>query len=466
MLIFSEGHMLDSDIKYTPSNLFEQANSLFAQEKYLEALHLLTLLADSKHIFPRMFYLAAVCNDRLGRPERIINLLERELSANPTDLNIKNIIAPIFQEFLNNPCFSQAFDSSINFMICGLPPGHGGTGNFLRDLMPISTNNGYHNVHPIQNRFTRAEQWKLASLKDKNIVLLHPQTIGLGVVQSLIDNNNVSIYVLDNSFFCMQSYNHRITKRGECLDCLGNLGNVAPSCAPFPVPYTKSEYLSHLDWLKNTHQKISFICQTQGQASLLAKHFGPSVNCRVVGLKTDEFNDPNISDSKYKSQNKRYDIVYHGSLVRAKGILFFLELAAELPEFTFLVPMSADQALFSFGSISQRSNLFYEDVNWDSGLKDYTQSCRLVLCPSEWSAPIEMALLKSLEFNGSVGVLQTKYGFESEIPNKLLMRLSLNIVDSANIIRNELKYFETNRLDTQIWSKNFRASIDLSRIFN
>ena len=128
--------------------------------------------------------------------------------------------------------------------------------------------------------------------------------------------------------------------------------------------------------------------------------------------------------------------------------------------------MTAQQALFYYGSISQRTNLFFEDVNWDNGLKEYIQSCRLVLCPSEWSAPIEMALLKSLEFNGSVGVLSTKHGFESEIPNNILMRLSLDIIESANIVRNELSYFEQNRINAQSWSKKFRQSIDLSNIFN
>ena len=64
---------------------------------------------------------------------------------------------------------------------------------------------------------------KLFFIKNKRVILIHPQSIGYKSTFNLLKYNNVFIYIVDNSFFCIRSYNVHPTDHNECLHCLGSL---------------------------------------------------------------------------------------------------------------------------------------------------------------------------------------------------------------------------------------------------
>ena len=62
-------------------------------------------------------------------------------------------------------------------------------------------------------------------------------------------------------------------------------------------------------------------------------------------------------------------------------------------------------------------------MTWESGLQDYVVNAKVVIHPSQWSAPIEGALIKSAKLNSNVATVSTLFGYEAE----------------ANTIRNHIR---------------------------
>ena len=109
-------------------------------------------------------------------------------------------------------------------LISGLPPSSGGVGRLMKNLMPLASNNGFSVVtrrEPLSLRvllnknrlaaFVRelvlrtydslAFFLKIYFLKNKTVLFIHPQTVGINLLNRLIPRNKVYLYIMDNSFF-------------------------------------------------------------------------------------------------------------------------------------------------------------------------------------------------------------------------------------------------------------------------
>ena len=128
---------------------------------------------------------------------------------------------------------------------------------------------------------------------------------------------------MDNSFFCLRSYNQHPITHSECLICLNNPTNALSQCNPFPVNYQRETNIEYLENLIKLSKRIFFLAQNENQKKLLHMHFGNDINCAVVGLDTGELNvQSNILNDKELNCG-RYDLVYHGGNHLAKGIPTF-----------------------------------------------------------------------------------------------------------------------------------------------
>jgi hypothetical protein len=266
--------------------------------------------------------------------------------------------------------------------------------------------------------------------------------------------------VADNSFFCIRSYNYRGQQWEECLDCLGDVSRCHPSCRPFPVFYDRAQNLSYLDKLKKIAPRITFLVQNKNQGRLVAEHFGPDTRVRVVGMVTDEFDGV----KRGGSGARQFDVVFHGAVSAAKGAGYVIELARHLPDLSFLLPGRLEDAARQSEGGALPDNLTVEDLTWEAGLRGCVENCGIVLCPSLWSAPIEGALVKSLLHNGRVAVFDTRYGFQADLPDNLVLRLGPDLDIAARRIRENLRS-SVNRDLVDGWIERLIAGTDLDSVF-
>lgn len=340
------------------------------------------------------------------------------------------------------------------FVLSGISPGRAGVGRVLEYM--ISNSNNVSFVYPpiartisikesfyefnfikilisifiiFKNYFkTFSYLSKLYFIKNKEIIILHPQTLGLKKMERLVGRNNVCIYVMDNNFFCIKSYNYLINTGKPCFLCLNAQydNSQINSCSSFPVPYSYSEYFHFINFIKNNIHKISFLTQNAGQGELLKKQYGNDLSFKEVGLLTsDLFEDPKLW---ILSNTKKYDIVFHGDNTLAKGSKYILELAIHLPEYNFLFPFDLE---FS----EKPDNVDFIKMNWTTGLKSHMLDSKLTLCPSIWSAPIEGSVVKTLNLGIALGIFEAEYSFGKEIPNESVLKLSGNVFDDVKLIR-------------------------------
>jgi len=366
------------------------------------------------------------------------------------------------------------------YLISGIGPSHSGVGYLMHKLLPIAHDNGFEVIYPkhemqslranpynlffiIKELYQRYKdrfffQQKINTIKNSEIVLIHPQTIGLQNFISLIAENSITkMYVMDNSFFCMRSYN---TLHGqECLQCLANLQEADVCCTPFPNNNSIKEYLIFQKKLMEYSPKIIFYTQNTNQSNLVKQHFGDDIKVEQVGLQTGEVFENNID----KPIAKQYDVVFHAANVEAKGLFYFIELAKKLPSFSFFIPYNSS----SFKSQEKMpSNIVLKSMQWHTGLKEIVTNARLVLCPSLWSAPIEGAVLKSIHYNGNVGVVDLDYNFGSELPGNTVLKLSINTKDASQQIDDFLATNQDLSQKAKEWLNDFhQKECDLSALF-
>jgi len=276
---------------------------------------------------------------------------------------------------------------------------------------------------------------KVIVIKDSKILLLHPQTIGFKLFFKINKRNKIYYYVMDNSFFCVRSYNVHPVLNNECLQCLDVL-KPHPECQPSPVPMSQLENVEFLRNLKNSFSDIIFLSQNKNQLKLIKHHFGVSVKVRVIGMDTNE-----VSKESYSHVDNfaKYDVVFHGKSLIAKGVVYFIKLASHLPNYTFFVPDSVENIKKIFSS-DLPCNIVCENITWESGLLEIVKNAKLVINPSLWSAPIEGALVKSAAFNDNVATVKTRFGYENEVSFvKNHIRLSPNINVASDQILDFLK---------------------------
>ena len=349
------------------------------------------------------------------------------------------------------------------YLISGISPSFGGVGYLMYNLEKLATDSDYTSIYPryknknikkditnplfilkeLSNRFLSKFTFNksLKKIKNSEVILIHPQTIGYENFFELVKNNTqVKVYVMDNSFFCINSYN--VLDNKECFKCLNNINNCDIRCESFPVKINKDSNQNYLKEYKHYSNKIKFYAQNRSQALLLQKHFGIDTDITVIGMKTGETFHLNTK------QTTQYDIVFHGSNVEAKGIDYMIELAKILPQYSFFIPSH-----LQINNLPQ--NITHQNISWSTGLEDLVINARLVMNPSIWSAPVEGALLKSVYYNGNVGVVDTEFGFVNDISDENLLKLSSD-VKKAKL---QIEQFFDNKTDlkgnSQKWLANY-----------
>lgn len=362
------------------------------------------------------------------------------------------------------PLSPAFFAEGGKYLIAGLPPGDSGSGRFFRVLFRQAIDCDFSVISPLPGQeLTSAEREQISTIRNSTVVIAHPQYLGLRLVEELIENNSdIRMYVLDNGFFCLQSYNHIAGEMRECLECLGNPTKVNPNCSSFPIAYPTSENTAFLLFLQRHAMKIRFFCQTQGQQQMLQRQFGERVQATVVGMSTNEC----IEEEFSPSPEQKFDLVYHGAVHSAKGILFAIQLASLLPELRILFPCHIEEVYSLIGrrDIPFSENCIFIPMTWESGLKEHVIHCRVVLVPSLWSAPVEGSLIKSIFYNGRVAVVDTTFGFHKEIPEQFVCRLTPDLRASAEKIRQAIRT-PPSKNEARQWSQRFNETVNLNEIF-
>lgn len=378
--------------------------------------------------------------------------------------------------------------SSKNYLISGIGISSFGVGRFLKHLKNISSGTKFivkwKDVESIKEYKKQKKYLKLLlviiiqlfnlflfyarvlTLKNRNIIIIHPQTIGWRLTLHLIKNNNVTWYLIDNSFFCIRSYNYRKSV-GECINCVGNVKNCSEECVPFPVKISKKNNLAILDEIFKYKDSIQFYCQNSSQETLLKLHFGEQVNSSVLGMNTGEV-DCEIDENKSKNKIIHFNLVYHGSLLASKGINYFIELSKYLPKCTFYVPYDKLEVEKVLEKSLIGTNIIFKECSWESGLKDLVVNSFITICPSLWSSCVEGAVLKSLKFSRNVAMVSTKYGFVNDLPNEIILKLDLNPKTAAEQILDSYSKQESKRNIAESWLKVYvtQTNYNLKTLMN
>lgn len=277
---------------------------------------------------------------------------------------------------------------------------------------------------------------KVKFIKDSIVVFVHPQTAGFKNLFKLISKNKLYIYVMDNSFFCIQSYNMDPKTESECLRCLKAPSHALPQCRPFPSEIIKSKNISYLLRLREVSNKVSFLVQNSGQCDLVKAQFGSNTITQIVGLDTGELGLHIQEATKSFPNIASYDLVFHGAPHLAKGLKYFVELSEELKEFSAFIPSTKVQCEQVVQRKITATNITFFECNWESGLEQAVRTANLVVNPSLWSAPIEGALQKSVHFGRRVATVQSEYGYEREFEvSDSFIRLPRDVRLAATLLR-------------------------------
>ncbi|MGD1904619.1 MAG: hypothetical protein ACFB0C_01340 [Leptolyngbyaceae cyanobacterium] len=378
------------------------------------------------------------------------------------------------------------------YLISGIPISDSGVGRLMGKIAPEAENRGYTTItlppfesikrNLIEKKYSRVIpgifnrffggfifKIRLAFLRKSIIVFIHPQTSGFENLIKLSQRNKVYLYVMDNSFFCIRSYNTHPDLNTECFRCLGVPGNVLEGCTPYPANISEEKNTKYLKSLISNSSHIVFLAQNEKQKELLKKHFGLHIDCLVVGLDTGEISQRGQDDDpeiRPISESLKFDVVYHGSFHLAKGISYVVEIAIILKEFSFFIPETKEACELALGKPIECENITFMACRWETGLRSAVSQASLVINPSLWSASIEGALLKSIFYGSKVAVVKTEYGFESEIWRHFnLVRLPHNTTVASNMLRSILSA-KVEAKDTIQNRVNLTRFLDRKSIFD
>lgn len=338
-----------------------------------------------------------------------------------------------------------------------ITPGIGGAGDYL-DLI-LKNYDGYVKIHPINFKVRNIYVRKIISeiqivilkglflflknFKIKELVIYHPQTLGYKISNTLIESScKIIYYILDASIFCIKSYNHR--NFIECEKCIQKI-DPYEDCSFFPRNNTQTDFVYHNELLRKKLKSITFITQTKGYNKILMKMFGFNVTFSVEKMRFDKLKtlDP-------KSINlKKYDFIFHGNNLPAKGSDYVISLAKKMPSRIFFMPFKGNN----------KGNLIFKNINWDSGLQEEISSSRIVLCPSFWSAPLEASILKTMLLKIPVALYSNQYSASKTlIPVECFINLcgdiNKDVILLKKIIDNE-SLLNTIKQNAYDWAKNY-----------
>jgi hypothetical protein len=298
------------------------------------------------------------------------------------------------------------------------------------------------------------------NIQNAKVVLFHPQSIGLNIVSNLIKKNKIYFYVFDNFLFCKKSYNY-IQGNSPCIECIDNKkAHIKNKCTFFPNNQVQEQYDAFLDVIEQNLKKIVFLTQNKKQSELLIMKFGDDININQIGMMID------LRSSRKEINNdlKEYDFLYHNTLTEAKGMRYFLDLAKEMNEYSFAIPYTKQQVRSVIPDLKYLKNLDFLSVTWDTGLLEILTKSKIVLNPSLWSAPVEGALLKSIQYNGCVAVVDVNYSFQQEIPDSVLIKLPKNIQTAKEILYlviNSEKEINRLKKNSKDWLVNYNKNTEL-----
>jgi hypothetical protein len=278
-----------------------------------------------------------------------------------------------------------------------------------------------------------------------HLVIFHPQMMGAQSAVGLMEaraaaGRRTHLYLLDNSFFCVRSYNHLDQDVGPCFRCLGpgqGVNALAMGCRPWPAADAyASAYIAALEQFVHRGQ-VALYAQNRGQIALAQRHFGPEAPISYAGLwcadwtsYVDAFMAAGRTPGDDADAKPMFDVVYHGSRDPAKGVAWVLAVAARTPEIKYLVPVDRGQVDFA-----APANVTAMPMRWDSGLFDAVRTARLVLAPSLWSSPCEGALIKNIVIARAPAVVDIPSAFSAEVPPEVLLRLPQHPDQAAIALR-------------------------------
>ncbi len=338
--------------------------------------------------------------------------------------------------------------------------GKEGTGNPLRWI----SNRQY--LKAIQSPFRRmagalrigqALQSSETLNPDNAVLICHPQGIGLHRTLKFIRRRNAPVwmYLLDNSFFCLKSYNHVEQECHACMRCLPEMHDnpARLKCRPYAGTIKQyGRYFAEIQAMAESG-KLRFMSQCQSQTDLARTQFGAKARIAMVGI----WGDWDVEPVPFNEGGavRGYDVVFHGNCRYAKGFYWAMEVARACPEKEFLFPFHVTETGLKQCRIPL--NCKFIPMTWEKGLRDHLISARVALVPSLWSAPVEGALVKSLALGCAVAVVAQESGFASELPSGSIIRLPQNFKDAAQALRGLTdQEIEERKQAAKIWAGEFR----------
>ena len=307
---------------------------------------------------------------------------------------------------------------------------------------------------------------RLMFLKNSEIIFVHPQSIGYKIFLKLIRKNKIiKVLIVDNSFFCLESYNYDKINKKECLLCYFNCNDILPYCIPSNSKSSVQTEKKFLINYKEYAKKIIFFALDENHKSFIKNYFFNVREIHVIGNNSNEYDKESLSES-LQLCGVKYDIIFHGGLHPAKGLNYTLDLAKKLTNLNILIPFSKEKVYEQYPDIVQLKNISYLDINWKNGLKYYLKNAKLILCLSEWSSTSEAALLKSLYYNGNVAIIKTNYGFSNQIPDNIIMKLSKDIDTDIELIKKHLIISENKMILVKEWVEKFLSTTNYELLFH
>jgi hypothetical protein len=288
-------------------------------------------------------------------------------------------------------------------LISGLPPGNSGTGRLIESIRERFSDL-FEFIH-LGGPFDQNIRKSIANIVNCKILLIHPQSIGFNLFNKIVTRNTCYLYVLDNSFFCGASYNLVKGEHQPCFRCFKD--------KTFEEKYKCENKWKFYDFHKIS-KNITFYSQNKNQKKLLIKKFGINTKVDVIGLNVSDIQN----NSNELTNKESFDIVYHASNHFAKGHDFAKELSILIGERKIYFPQKGE--------------------NWQNGLKEKIKNAKIVLNPSLWSAPVEGALLKSINYNGCVAVCSVQDSFIEELPDDIVLKLDPNDIKGSSKLLQQL----------------------------
>ncbi len=378
-------------------------------------------------------------------------------------------------------------------IVSGIPPGDGGTGQFiahLRERLPYGGEVRARLVtRPVRPALWQLWHWlktgafaclareafsharaialfwidlfTVWTKRDTPLILLHPQNLGYRLTLRLVGSRTRPplLYLLDSSFFCVASYNHVKGENAPCVRCLEHGFSQAEKngCKPFPrLDWRALEFAPRLLTLVR-EGRLNLVAQNLRQAELAQRQFRLPSLPRVIGLWTQDW-DEVFAEKPWLSAGERpaayaWDVLFHGHCLDAKGASWVANLAWMCPEIRFMFPFAKPVWFSAPGNCS------FVPCSWESGLREEMAKSRFVIVPSLWSAPIEGALVKSIACAKAVLVLDNTTSYSEELPSGVVLKLSPQPEIAAKELITAIEDdWQPNREEKFRWMEEFASN--------